>query len=127
MSEFDTIFITNPTDEDFTWNYNGEPYTLKANVETQMPHFLARHLSKHLSDKILRSHFLKKVQKKRYKDNPALQDPEQYQYCMLDTHDRRIALYKILHSKEEVERTIKAYPQFKVTESRKRDSIDWTL
>ena len=114
MAEFDQIFIGNPTNEEYIGRYNGENYTLKAGEEITMPHFLGRHLAKHLSDKMLGKEFLK-IQEKRYKDNPGLQDPKKYQYLMLDNPHRRIALYKILKSKEEVERTIKAYPQFKVT------------
>lgn len=119
MAEFDLLTIKNPTSEDFTVNYNGEPYSIKAGEAKPFVHSIARHIAKYLSDKILDKEFQKKRTETVYKNNPKLRenDPERTQYTMLDNPQRRIALYTILESKTEIERTIKTYPQFRSSDT----------
>lgn len=112
MAELDTIHIENPLNEDFEVRFNGEPYTLKQGEKRQLPQHLARHFAKHMSDRMCALEFEK--QKQVYeKRKEKIPDPLKTQITMYDNPERRIALYKCLRSKEEVERTIKSYPQFK--------------
>lgn len=112
MAELDTILVANPTSEDFEVRFNGERYVLKAGEITQKPQFLARHIAKHLSDKMLQEKVIE-MRKGYEKKKEKMPDVLQTQVVMYDNPDRRITLYQILRSKEEVERTVKAYPQFK--------------
>jgi hypothetical protein len=125
MAEFDTIPAHNPTEEDFTVRFNGEPYTIEAGGVRQWVIAVALHYAKHFSDYILRGEFAKKRTPKAYKDNPKLRehDPEKIQYLMLDNPQRRIALYRILKNKVAVEDVIKKYPQFKYKETRNEFSF----
>lgn len=117
MAELDTLLTVNPTEQDFEVRFNGERYVLKAGEVTQKPQHLARHIAKHLSDKMLQEKVteMKKVYEKKKEKMP---DVLQTQIVMLDNPERRIALYKILRSKEEVERTVKSYPQFKAMDGK---------
>lgn len=45
--------FTNITDESFTHNYHGQPFTVGAHEVMMFPYDLARHLAKHLARKIM--------------------------------------------------------------------------
>jgi hypothetical protein len=45
--------VFNPLSEDFTWTWDGNPYTIPAKSKKSFPEFLARHLAKHLARKIV--------------------------------------------------------------------------
>lgn len=45
--------VYNPLSEDFTWAWDGKPYTIPAKSKKSFPEFLARHLAKHLARKIV--------------------------------------------------------------------------
>ena len=117
MAELDLIEVVNPTSEDFTVNHNGEPYVIKAGEKKQFVHFVSRHIAKHLSDKMLNDEFNIEAEKAKKKKEP-LSETLQNQRVMLDNPQRRIALYTILESKEEVERVVKSYAQFKQQDGR---------
>ena len=104
-SEFDTIPVTNPTKEDFTVNYNGEPYKLPKETTKEYPLHLAYHLAKKLSDTILN----KEVEKIKKKTKDGQNNPAVSQLVIYDNPQRRIALYDILQSKDEVEACLNAF------------------
>ena len=103
MAELDTINLRNPFHEDFTVNFNGEPYAIKHGETKTYPKFLAFHIAKHLSNRILGEEVIKLKAIKS--DNPYR--PEVAQLMIYDNPSRRIALYDILGSKERVEECIK--------------------
>lgn len=105
MAELDTLGILNPTTDDFEVRFNGELYKLAKGAEKAYPEFLAFHIAKHLSDKIL-SVEIEKIRKKAT-DNPYR--PQVGQLMVYDNAKRRIALYDILKSKEVVQRCIEAF------------------
>jgi len=49
----DVIVFCNIHKKDFTFNFDGNPYTVKAGETRFFPRFLALHGAKHLIDKIL--------------------------------------------------------------------------
>lgn len=51
--DYTTIAFTNPTGEDFTWEYGSKPYTIRAGETKHYPVFLAKHLAKHLVNRII--------------------------------------------------------------------------
>src|SRR3990167_602183 len=104
MSELDAVKIKNPTNEDFTWRYNGEPYMVKANEEKSFAKYVAFHLAKHLSSKMINDAITPDERK-----DPA-RSLEFAHRQVYDNQHRRIALYKILGDKSLVEEVIKAYP-----------------
>ena len=110
MAELDVIEITNPTSEDFTHNYNGEPYTVKAGETKILLKYIAFHLAKHLSTKVIQDK-LKKGMTKKDKENPnARIHREIAQTAVYDTPARRIALYTMLKNVDLVLDVIKVYP-----------------
>ncbi len=112
MAELDQIFVCNPTDKEFTTKKNGESYTLEAGESTIRPQYLARHMAKHLSDIECMTYFKsEEVKYKRRKEK--MPDAKKTELLMFDNPIRRIALYKILQSTQEVETVILSYPQFK--------------
>jgi hypothetical protein len=102
MSEFDSIKIHNPLDVDFTQNFNGESYLLKANETKDLAKFVAFHLAKHLSDKIIKEDHNKMVSPKKKNWTVA-------QIMNYDNPFRRIALHKILGSREQIEKCLFQY------------------
>ena len=106
MAELDTLYVTNPTTDDFTVNFNGEPYMIGAGEKKAFPEFLGFHVAKHLSDKIIREKILKI--RKKTTENPYR--PEVAQLQVYDNPTRRIALYDILQDKTLVERCVNAFP-----------------
>ena len=114
MAELDTLTLKNPTSEDFTHNYNGEPYTIKAGEEKSFAKHVAFHLAKHLSTKMVQDDVLKSATKIELKENETKMSSRLgakiSQLNIYDTPERRIALYKIFGDKSMVEQTIRAYP-----------------
>lgn len=115
MAEFDIVKISNPTSEDFTWNYNGEPYTVKAGETKEFSKHVGFHLAKHLSSKMIDVEFVEKNKKFFYGN--AQQDPrvrqvqaEHAQLMVFDNPKRRIALYKIMGEEKLAQDVIAAYP-----------------
>lgn len=53
----DLTNIYNPTDEDFTWQFGGIDYTVKAKESRLLPRHLCQHIAKHLTDKILQEKY----------------------------------------------------------------------
>jgi hypothetical protein len=47
------IIFKNFTEEDFTWKFDGVPFTFKAGQETYMEEFKAKFFAKHLMDREL--------------------------------------------------------------------------
>ena len=110
MAQYDSIEINNPTSEDFTWNYNGEPYTIKAGETKGFVTHVAFHLAKHLSTKMIQEDEKSKMTKKD-RDNPNAGIHRKIsQLAIYDTHERRTALYKILSNENLVIECLKRYP-----------------
>ena len=108
--DLSAIEITNPTPEDFTWNYNGEPYTIKANSSDIYAKPVAYHLAKHLSTKMIIDPLQEGMSKKDLADKNAPIHVKISQLSIYDTHERRIALYKILKKGDLVLDLITRYP-----------------
>lgn len=106
MAELDTLAITNPMKEDFSVNFNGESYSIGAGANKSFPEFLAFHIAKHLSDKMLGEE-VKKLKAKK-SENPYR--PEIGQMMVYDNPQRRITLYQILGTKDLVQQCIESYP-----------------
>lgn len=105
-----SVEIINPTSEDFTWNYNGEPYTVRAGEKTAFAKPVAYHLARHLSTKMIVDEVKGKMGKKQI-ENPR--DPIHVKISQLsiyDTPERRIALYHILRDEEKVMQLLMRYP-----------------
>lgn len=110
LREHDAVFITNPTSEDFTHNFNGEPYTIKAGEVKSFSKFVTFHLAKHLSTKIITKDLEAKMTKKEREDRAAPIHGKIAQLNIYDTHERRIALYRILGNKDLAQMVIAQYP-----------------
>lgn len=112
MAELDAVIITNPTDEDFTYNYNGEPYTIKAHETRPFAKYVAFHLAKHLSSKMISEHFEAEEEKASKKKDfrKEVFATKVAQQALYDNPLRRRTLYQILGNKELVEQTVAAYP-----------------
>lgn len=112
MAELDQIRITNPTDEDITTYYNGEPYSLKAREERTEPQHLARHMAKQISDREVQNE-VNEMWQKSLKTKTPLSDTLRAQYALNDNMIRRRWLYRCLRHKDQVLEVLKRYPQFK--------------
>lgn len=122
MANLDQIAICNPTDTDFEVKKDGEFYYLKKGEETIKPQHLARHMAKHLSDRmLLKDYYEYEAKVKRKKE--VVPEPIKMMMTMYDTPERRIALYKILKDRDEVEQIILSYPQFKTRINSDREII----
>src|SRR3990167_11519998 len=108
MAEFDAVVISNPLTEDFTWNYNGEPYTIKAGETRPFAQYVSYHLAKHLSSQIIRDDFRKKWGKRIEKDRKL--QGEVSQLMVYGNPKRQIALYKIFRYEKHVQGVLAAYP-----------------
>lgn len=102
MAEFDSVNLFNPTAEDFTHNFNGEPYTLPAASSKSFSKFVGFHLAKHLASKLVEAE-IEEVDKRK---NPSIVT----QRIVYDNPYLRIALYKILKDTKLVQDVIMAYP-----------------
>ena len=108
--DLSAVTIINPTSEDFTWQWNGEPYTVKARDSAGFAKPVAYHLARHLSTKMIVDEVKGKLTKKQI-DNPR--DPIHVKLSQLqvyDTPERRIALYKILGDEDKVMQLLMRYP-----------------
>ena len=110
MQELEVIEITNPTSEDFSWRYNGELFTMKAGERRGYAGPVALHLAKHLSTKMVCDAEMSKATKKDLADPKAGVHVKISQLNTYDTHERRIALYKILGDTDKVVKVIVNYP-----------------
>lgn len=105
-----SVTITNPTSEDFTWGYNGEAYTIKAGETTAYAKPVSYHLAKHLSTKMIVETVKNKMTKKEAAEPKSPVHVKVSQLSIYDTHERRIALYKILKDTQKVVELISRYP-----------------
>lgn len=105
FNEYDTIEVFNPMKEDFTVRFNGEPYLLKTGEVKLYPHFLAFHIAKHLSDKMLIPD-LEKITK----ESGLNYNPKNGQLMIHDCLRRRETLYDILRSRDNVATCITVFP-----------------
>lgn len=112
MQELDleSVQITNPTDADFTWRYNGIPYTILAGETKQFAKPVAYHLAKHLSTQMVTADIMKTATKKDMENPNAAVHVKAAQLTTYDTHERRIALYKILEDEARVVEVVRRYP-----------------
>lgn len=112
MQELDleSVELTNPTDADFTWRYNGIPYTVLAGETKQFAKPVAYHLAKHLSTKMVTDDLMKTATKKDMENPNAAIHVKAAQLTTYDTHERRIALYKILKDETRVPLVVQRYP-----------------
>ena len=108
--DLESVSITNPTDADFTWRYNGTPYTIMAKETKQFAKPVAYHLAKHLSIKMVTDDLMKSMTKKDAENPNAAIHTKAAQLTTYDTHERRIALFKILGDKDRVVQVIQRYP-----------------
>ena len=60
---FMPLKVYNPLNEDFTHSWDGIPYTIPAGEVAMFPEFVARHLAKHLAQKIVSTRWLIKINK----------------------------------------------------------------
>mgnify|MGYP001606124035 CR=1 FL=1 len=110
LKEYDSVVINNPTSEDFTQRFNGEPYTIKAGESKGYAKFVAFHLAKHLSTRMIESEIMEEMTNKDLGDPRSAIHSKISQLQVHDTHERRIALYKILGDEDLVVQVISAYP-----------------
>ena len=110
LKDHDVVTIKNPTEEDFSWKFGGEMYGIKTGEVKGFSKFVAFHLAKHLSSKMITSELEKTMTKKQRENRNDAIHYDISQLNIYDTHQRRIALYKILESKELVEKVMTSYP-----------------
>ena len=110
MAELDTVSLTNPTKEDFTFNFNGEAYTVKTGETKSFGKFAGYHLAKHLSTHMIVEDAMSKATKKDMDDPRAIVHSKVAQLNVYDTPERRIALYTILKNTNEVIEVVRSYP-----------------
>lgn len=104
------IEITNPTSESFTWQYNGQPYTLEAGESKAFARPVSYHLAKHLSTQMVVGEVKGSMTKKDQENPHAKVHVKVSQLTIYDTHERRVALYKILKDEQRVVEVITRYP-----------------
>lgn len=109
-NEFDSISLHNPTKEDFEWQYNGELFRIDAGEYKPFVRPVAFHLAKHLSTKMIIADAKKGIKPEQLLDqrNPVHLKVSQLQ--TYDTHERRIALFKLLGDIALVQECIQRYP-----------------
>jgi len=95
MAELDVVQVTNPSSEDFTHNFNGEPYTILAGESKTFAQFVAYHLAKHLSSKLIDEEVRSKAKTKDLETMNSKVNFELAQQQVYDTPKRRIALFKM--------------------------------
>lgn len=103
-SEFETITLYNPTSEDFTQKYNGEPYTIKAKSTKPFAQFIGFHIAKHLATTMVKDTFTLKER------NDPKKTVMVTQHLVYDNPRLRIALYEILKDTQLVQKVIMIYP-----------------
>lgn len=110
LKEHDAVLVKNPTSEDFSWKFNGELYTVKTKEIKSFSKFVALHLAKHLSTKMIVDEATEKMTKKEREDKNAPIHGKISQLGTYDTPERRIALFKILENIELAEYCVTLYP-----------------
>ena len=110
LKEHDAIFITNPTNEDFSWKFGGETYMIPAGEIKSFSKFVTFHLAKHLSTQMITEDITHRMTKAEKDDRNAPVHLRIAQLVIYDTHERRMALYRLLGNKELVQTVIEAYP-----------------
>jgi len=109
MKELESVVITNPTSEDYTRRWNGEPYMIAAGETKGFAMPVSFHIAKHLSTQIIEKDFPKK--KKFLNEQERNTEALKYSNLVLfDNPRRRIALFKILRDVQLVMEVIAAYP-----------------
>ena len=108
--DLESIEITNPTSENFSWRFNGQLYKITAGETKSFAKPVAFHLSKHLSTKMVVEEAAKGMTKKDLENPNARIHVQIAQLSTCDTHERRIALYKILKDPQKVIEVIQRYP-----------------
>lgn len=110
MQELDVISFTNPSSEDFTHRFNGQPFTVRAGETTSLTGAVAYHLAKHLSTKMIVDEVMGKLSEKEVADPKSSIHAKVSQLNSYDTPERRIALFKILKDENRVLEVIMRYP-----------------
>jgi len=59
LNEEKTIRIYNPDTDDFTCNFHGEPYTIHSLEMAEFTFYIAKHIQKHLADRLLHKRGIK--------------------------------------------------------------------
>jgi len=111
MAKLDQISVENYTDRDFEVRFDSEVYHLEAGEKRTENQFLARHMAKHLSDREMEIIYAKEEAKYK-KKKEEVPTGMKTRICQYDNPARRIALYKILRSKKQVEQVLTDYPNF---------------
>ena len=104
MAELDTVMLYNPTNEDFTHNFNGEPYTVATKESKSFVKKVGFHLAKHLATKMIYDDVSEKDRKDPAKANQISQR------LVYDNEFLRINLYKIFKDVNLVQGVIMSYP-----------------
>jgi len=110
--EFISVAVTNPTKEDFTQRFNGEPYLVPAGGTKNFSKYVSFHLAKHLSSRMIEADF-PRTNKRTEKMTPQEVNREAAKFSQLTLYDnpkRRIALFKILRDTNLVMDVIISYP-----------------
>lgn len=110
MDNLESIDITNPTEDDFTWRYNGIPYTVKAGETKAFARPVAYHLAKHLAIKMITEEASKKVTVKDRENPHAAVHVKISQLSTYDTPELRVALFQVLGNGDAVLDVVKRYP-----------------
>lgn len=110
MAEFDSVTLTNPTSEDFSWRFNGELYTIKAKETKSFSKYCGFHLAKHLSTKMIDEKNPQKNKKNATSQEINIEAIRHSQLLMYDNPQRRIALYEILGDVQLVQELLMVYP-----------------
>lgn len=108
LKEHDSVFIKNPTSEDFSWKFNGEIYSLKKGDAKAFSKFVAFHLAKHLSTKMVVDSVHLTAKQLENRNDPI--HAKLSQLAVYDTHERRIALFKIFENSDLVVSCVSMYP-----------------
>ena len=108
--DLSSVEITNPTSEDFSWKYNGDTYSIAAGETKAFAKPVSFHLAKHLSTNMIVHEVKSKMTKKDIADPRSPHHVKVSQLTIYDTHERRIALFKILKDAQKVVEVISSYP-----------------
>jgi len=112
--DLESVELFNPTALDFTWRYNGTPYTIAAGEKKAFAKPVAYHLAKHLSSRMVVEEEWQKLTHKQAEtakaDHRNAIHLKVAQLQTYDTHERRVALYKILLDTKRVLDVITHYP-----------------
>lgn len=107
MEQQATLF-TNWTEEEFTWNWNGQPWTFKAGENKWMDSHLAKHFAKHLTnreiinaDKSINSPEWNEYNKKCFGETIKAESPEKLESEVL-TKKNEASAEQAAPKKEEV-------------------------